>query len=176
MAEVVNKIFPWLKTKEEEDERDFYAARGIDLKREYVMHHHHHHGGNKGHHHSSPRSSSHGHHPKGRAVASSTNPSTSAAMGGERMENMMELLLKPEQHPPHAHQRLPPLRRAELCLTGRAKVVSLKKFVVQKLGLKESKSSVRYILPLYPVYSLLVMSTTLISTMPHVRLLDVFID
>ena len=33
---VVNKIFPWMKIKEEEEERDFYARRGIELKPEYA--------------------------------------------------------------------------------------------------------------------------------------------
>ena len=33
---VVNKIFPWMKIKEEEEEREFYAQRGIELKPEYA--------------------------------------------------------------------------------------------------------------------------------------------
>ena len=33
----MSKIFPWLKNKEEEEEREFYALRGIDLKPEYAL-------------------------------------------------------------------------------------------------------------------------------------------
>jgi len=32
----VNKIFPYLKEKEDEDERKFYEQRGIELKPEYA--------------------------------------------------------------------------------------------------------------------------------------------
>merc|ERR1719491_558134 len=32
LEEIINKIFPELKKKEEEDERNFYARRGIGLK------------------------------------------------------------------------------------------------------------------------------------------------
>ena len=36
LQEVVNKIFPYLKEKEDEDERKFYEQRGIELKPEYA--------------------------------------------------------------------------------------------------------------------------------------------
>jgi hypothetical protein len=36
LQEIVHKIFPWMKAREEEEERNFYAQRGIDLKPEYA--------------------------------------------------------------------------------------------------------------------------------------------
>lgn len=36
LQEIVHKIFPWMKAREEEEERSFYAQRGIDLKPEYA--------------------------------------------------------------------------------------------------------------------------------------------
>jgi hypothetical protein len=35
LQEVVDKIFPWMRKKEDEEEKAFYAARGIKLKPEY---------------------------------------------------------------------------------------------------------------------------------------------
>lgn len=35
LQELVDKIFPWMKKKEEEEEKAFYEARGIKLKPEY---------------------------------------------------------------------------------------------------------------------------------------------
>ena len=32
----MDKIFPWMRTEEEEDEKEFYAHRGIELKPEYA--------------------------------------------------------------------------------------------------------------------------------------------
>ena len=62
LQEVVNKIFPYLKEKEDEDERKFYEQRGIELKPEYAHDTNnidnsigrrvvaaHHHGGNNHH-------------------------------------------------------------------------------------------------------------------------------
>lgn len=37
LQEVVNKIFPWMKTKDDEEERIFYAQRGVELKVEYAL-------------------------------------------------------------------------------------------------------------------------------------------
>lgn len=37
LQEVVEKVFPWMQTKEEQDEKEFYASRGIKLKPEYVV-------------------------------------------------------------------------------------------------------------------------------------------
>lgn len=58
----MNKIFPYLKQKEDEDERKFYEQRGIELKPEYAHDTNnidnsigrrvvaaHHHGGNNHH-------------------------------------------------------------------------------------------------------------------------------
>jgi hypothetical protein len=35
LQEVVDKIFPWMRQKEEDEEKAFYKARGIKLKPEY---------------------------------------------------------------------------------------------------------------------------------------------
>ena len=36
LQEVVDKIFPWMRKKEEQEEKAFYATRGIQLKPEYA--------------------------------------------------------------------------------------------------------------------------------------------
>ena len=63
---------------------------------------------------------------------------------------MIELHLEPsDEQRPHLHRRLPPLRNSYLCMSGRTKIMSIKKYLVQKLGIKESRSSVSDICPLF---------------------------
>ncbi|KAL7535694.1 hypothetical protein ACHAXR_012398 [Thalassiosira sp. AJA248-18] len=120
LQEVVNKIFPWLKAKEEEEERDFYVQRGIELKPEYVQDGKAHHGRDRG--------------------RSSSGKTKNVAIGS--MDDMLDLHMEPDGQPPYSHQRLPQLRRPKLCMSGRAKIITIKKYLVQKLGLKDSKNSI----------------------------------
>ena len=115
MHEIVSKIFPHLKQRDEEAERRFYAQRGIKLKAEYA----------------------------------GTIQETAKAHGrfGEDSQmisdNQLDLYLEPDESPPQFSQRLPSLRCPMIRLSDRAKIVSLKKYLVMKLGLKDSMSSVR---------------------------------
>jgi len=102
-----------MKAKEEEEERIFYAQRGIEWKPEYAQE-------EKVH--------------DERGSEPVNVPRIKAA------NDMVELHFEPDGQPPHAHQRLPPLRNSLLCMSGRTKIISLKKYVSQKLGMKDSKN------------------------------------
>ena len=52
--------------------------------------------------------------------------------------DQLDIQLEPDRKPPNAHQRLPMLRNAHLRLSARTKIITLKKYLVQKLGLKDS--------------------------------------
>jgi len=127
LQEVVNKIFPWMKDKDDEMEREFYAQRGIELKPEYAPDE----GGGGGKTHQS-----HGH----KGSDSSGNKRNNDAMS---TNDMLELHVEPsDERRPHLHQRLPPLRNSYLCMSGKTKIVSVKKYLAQKLGMRDSKSSI----------------------------------
>lgn len=49
------------------------------------------------------------------------------------MTDQLDLHLDPDEWPPHAHQRLPPLKYALLRVSGRAKIVTLKKYLVSSI-------------------------------------------
>lgn len=55
--------------------------------------------------------------------------------------DQLDIQLEPDKKPPNAHQRLPMLRNAHLRLSARTKIITLKKYLVQKLGLKDSNKS-----------------------------------
>ncbi|KAL3793990.1 hypothetical protein ACHAW5_008165 [Stephanodiscus triporus] len=128
LQEIVHKIFPWMKVREEEEERSFYAQRGIDLKPEYAT-----------------LEARRAHDGVDKVAGSSEKggDAATAAAVGAMMSDQLDLHLDPDERPPHAHQRLPPLKNALLRISGRAKIVTLKKYLVMKLGLKDcSKSSI----------------------------------
>lgn len=118
LQEVVNKIFPWMKAMEEEEEREFYIHRGVDLKPEYVQ------------------------ESKASPSPAWRNRKGDSAPAAGTMNDILDLHLEPDGRPPHLHQRLPPLSKSSLRVSGKLKVVSLKKYLVQKLGIKESKNSI----------------------------------
>lgn len=55
--------------------------------------------------------------------------------------DQLDIQLEPDRKPPNAHQRLPMLRNAHLRLSARTKIITLKKYLVQKLGLKDSSKN-----------------------------------
>lgn len=117
LKEVVNKIFPWMKAKEEEEERLFYEQRGIELKSAYSQ---------------ETEVKTRG---QGRASGKAT-----AANGA--MNDMIDLRMEPDGNSPHPHQRLPSLRNSFIRTSGRLKIASLKKYLSQKLGMKDAKNSI----------------------------------
>jgi len=120
---VVNKIFPWMKIKEEEEERDFYAQRGIELKPEYATQ---------------------------EVKAYTSRGSGKVSVSTVMTDDLLDLKLEPDGQPPKLHQRLPPLHNSLLRTSGRLKIVSIKKYLVQRLGIKESKNSVRLCILCHP--------------------------
>jgi hypothetical protein len=159
LQEIVHKIFPWMKAKEEEEERNFYAQRGIDLKPEYATQ-------VAGTAHGGAENEA-GSREKGEDASYNVSllpvlPRSflvdirSTSIRGNiplfifnilqaMMSDQLELHLIPDERPPHSHQRLPPLQNGFIRLSGRAKIVTLKKYMVMKLGLKDcSRNSVRF--------------------------------
>ncbi|KAL7549025.1 hypothetical protein ACHAWF_012291 [Thalassiosira exigua] len=143
LQEVVDKIFPWMKEKDNENERVFYAQRGIELKPEY-----------------SQEDLDHGGRGSGK-VNSSTGVSQISVEGhislliympqtlrslsvesSKTMNEMLDLRLEPDVRPPHQHQRLPPLKNSVMRTSGRLKIANLKKYLNQKLGLTDGERSV----------------------------------
>ena len=49
------------------------------------------------------------------------------------MDDMLDLSLEPDGHLTKVHQRLPPLRNSLLRTAGRLKIVSVKKYLAQRL-------------------------------------------
>lgn len=59
------------------------------------------------------------------------------------MNDMLDLALEPDESAPDM-QRMPPLRNSSLRTSGRLKIVSIKKYLLQRLGLSDAPASVRY--------------------------------
>ncbi|KAL9189446.1 hypothetical protein ACHAXT_009121 [Thalassiosira profunda] len=114
LRDIVNKIFPEMKAQEDEEERTFYSQRGIELKPEYLQEERARKRAGRKYHHSPTK----------------------------KMNDAMDVRLEPDSHPPHSHQKMMPLREPHLLLTGSAKISTLKKYLVQKLGLKDTKGSI----------------------------------
>jgi hypothetical protein len=159
LQEIVHKIFPWMKAKEEEEERNFYAQRGIDLQPEYATQvEGKAHGGAENGAESSENGEDSAYNVRLRIVLPRSVlvdvRSTSIWSNFSflilhiiqvMMSDQLELHLNPDERPPHSHQQLPPLQNGFLRLSGRAKIVTLKKYLIMKLGLKDSsKNSVRF--------------------------------
>ena len=73
------------------------------------------------------------------------------------MNDMLDLQLEPDEKAPDG-QRMPPLRKPTIRTSGRLKIVSVKKYLFQRLGLRDSPSSVssivlfEYVPPLHFFY------------------------
>jgi len=114
LQDVVDKIFPWHRTKDEENERKFYKCRGIDMKPEYDT----------------------GKDDDDVVVAKSRND-----VG---KQSHIEIQLQPDDIHPSSekkHQQLPHLQSSSsstlLYLSCRTKVTTIKKYLQHKFGLNE---------------------------------------
>ena len=54
------------------------------------------------------------------------------------MNDQIDVELDPDISPPHPYQQLPPLQNARIGISGRAKINTLKKYLIMKLGLKDA--------------------------------------
>ena len=54
------------------------------------------------------------------------------------MNDQIDVQLDPDITPPHPYQQLPPLQNARIGISGRAKINTLKKYLIMKLGLKDT--------------------------------------
>ena len=135
LQEIVHKIFPWMKAQEEEEERNFYLRRGIELKPEYQQ--------------SQQTEAATGvivgttHKKNKRNYDARVDESAVAntTMSMVTMNDQIDVQLDPDITPPHPYQQLPPLRNARISISGRAKINTLKKYLIMKLGLKDTSIS-----------------------------------
>ncbi len=124
LQEVVDKIFPRFKVQEHEDEKRFYAEKNIKLKAEYQLL-------------QSTFASDRKVQPGGVsetsiATSSSSNAMVSAAAAFMN-DNTIDLILRPEDN-------LPALPHPQLRTSGKLKIVSLKKYILQRMHKCEQKS------------------------------------
>ena len=57
------------------------------------------------------------------------------------MNDQIDVELDPDISPPHPYQQLPPLQNARIGISGRAKINTLKKYLIMKLGMKDTSIS-----------------------------------
>ena len=134
LQEIVHKIFPWMKAQEEEEERNFYLRRGIELKPEYQQ--------------SQQTEAATGvivgttHKKNKRNYDARVDESAAnTTMSMVTMNDQIDVQLDPDITPPHPYQQLPPLQNARISISGRAKINTLKKYLIMKLGLKDTSIS-----------------------------------
>jgi len=138
LQEVVDKLFPKFKVNEVEEETKFYAERKINLKAEYQM----------------LESSGDANDKKVQdqllkaplvrgvtisSLASSLSQSTIAAAAATFMnDNIIELRLQPDMSKVKKSKRLPALLNRHLRTSGKLKVISLKKYLIQRLNVDKN--------------------------------------
>jgi hypothetical protein len=138
LQEVVDKLFPKFKVNEVEEETKFYAERKINLKAEYQM----------------LESSGDANDKKVQdqllkaplvrgvtisSLASSLSQSTIAAAAATFMnDNIIELRLQPDMSKAKKSKRLPALVNRHLRTSGKLKVISLKKYLIQRLNVDKN--------------------------------------
>jgi hypothetical protein len=133
LQEIVHKIFPWMKAQEEEEERNFYLRRGIELKPEYQQ--------------SQQTEAATGvivgttHKKNKRNYARVDESAANTTMSMVTMNDQIDVELDPDISPPHPYQQLPPLQNARIGISGRAKINTLKKYLIMKLGMKDTSIS-----------------------------------
>jgi hypothetical protein len=150
LQEVVDKIFPWMRKKEEEEERDFYAARGIKLKPEYDT--------AEASAAKKQKTDDGDSKQSAKDVAMSkvefdfisfvssqlhnvSNPNRIITSLQKSISDMLDLQVEPYEAT-NCETSLPPLRCPMLRTSGRLKIVSIKKYLIQRLGLNDTQSSV----------------------------------
>jgi hypothetical protein len=153
LQEIVHKIFPWMKAQEEDEERNFYLHRGIELKPEYQTTFHSKQQQmaqqqteaageitvrtNKKNKRNNDDADTHVDDDDG-----DTNAMQSTASMDVKNDDQIDVLLNTDIKPPHAYQQLPPLKNARITISSRAKIGTLKKYLIMKLGLKDTCCSI----------------------------------
>ena len=136
LQEIVHKIFPWMKAQEEEEERNFYLRRGIELKPEYQQ--------SQQTEAATPGvivGTTHKKNKRNYDARVDESAVANTTMSMVAMNDQIDVQLDPDITPPHPYQQLPPLRNARIGISGRAKINTLKKYLIMKLGLKDTSIS-----------------------------------
>jgi hypothetical protein len=147
-----------MKTQEEEEERNFYLHRGIELKPEYqttaqsqqqqqtaqqqteaaaageiTV------GTNKKNKRNNDDADT---HVDDDGATNAMQSMQSMASMAVKNDDQIDVLLNPDITPPHAYQQLPPLKNARITISSRATIGTLKKYLIMKLGLKDTCCSI----------------------------------
>ena len=144
LQEVVDKVFPRFKVRELEDEKKFYAERNIKLKAEYQMLENI--DKSNGRVQESMKSSFAG---AGGTKSSFTSPISTttmvtAATAFMNDDNIIELRLQPADE-------LPLLQQNNLKTSGKLKIVSLKKYILQRLGFGQEQKALEVLCNGHPM-------------------------
>jgi hypothetical protein len=142
-----------MKAQEEDEERNFYLHRGIELKPEYQTTFHSKQQQmaqqqteaageitvrtNKKNKRNNDDADTHVDDDDG-----DTNAMQSTASMAVKNDDQIDVQLNPDITPPHAYQQLPPLKNARITISSRAKIGTLKKYLIMKLGLKDTCCSI----------------------------------
>ena len=134
MQEVVDKIFPRFKVEEHEIEKRFYAEKNIKLKAEYQL---------LQNNDASDRKVQPGGVSKTSMAASSSNAMTTAAAAFMN-DNTIDLILRPEDN-------LPALSHPQLRTSGKLKIISLKKYILQRMNYEGEQKSLEVLCNGHPM-------------------------
>mmetsp|Transcript_33196 Transcript_33196/g.49996 ORF Transcript_33196/g.49996 Transcript_33196/m.49996 type:complete len:357 (-) Transcript_33196:218-1288(-) len=126
LQEVVDKMFPRFKVQEVEDEKKFYAERNIKLKAEYQMLE------NNIASDRNVQESMKSPLAGGVTMAASSTAMVTAA-AAFMSDNIIELRLQPDIKSSKSTKRLPALHNHQLRTSGKLKIISLKKYILQRL-------------------------------------------
>ena len=113
LQSIVDKTFPFMKTKDDEDAKLFYSTRGIDIKPEYA-------------------------HEEQRGKKISVGSMRSKAIDSDKM---IEIQLDADSNPPNKSQQLPELKCPLIYLSGQTKISTIKLYLIKKLGLTDTTHS-----------------------------------
>ncbi len=134
LQEVVDKIFPRFKVQERDNEKKFYAEKNIKLKAEYQL---------LQNSDASDRKVQPGGASKTSLAASSSNAMVTAAATFMN-DNTIELILQPEDN-------LPALTHPQLRTSGKLKIISLKKYILQRMNYERKQKSLEVLCNGHPM-------------------------
>lgn len=129
LQEVVDKVFPRFKVNEVEDEKKFYAERNIKLKAEYQLLDDNSEANNK-------KVQNQSGVTKSSLAASPSTEMVAAVSAFMTNDNIIELRLQPDTS--ILAKRLPALVNCQLRTSGKLKITSLKKHLLQRLDSREN--------------------------------------
>lgn len=135
LQELVDKIFPRFKAQEHENEKRFYAEKNIKLKAEYQL---------LQNNDASNRKVQPGGVSKTTMATSSSSNAVVSAAATFMNDNTIDLILRPEDN-------LPALPHSQLRTSGKLKIISLKKYILQRMNHEGEQKSLEVLCNGHPM-------------------------